>query len=125
MCCYRAILMRIYKLDKLADFAGPYAQGSGQELSTSGSADLWLENKAGVVMHLTGTQTGATLSLGRDEISPVTSTLDNPPGPITLPTRLNGYFLPPNDKTPLPIVAPPTVFSVSDTVPEGSIHATV
>jgi hypothetical protein len=58
----------VYKLDKLADFAGTYAQGSGQELETSGSADLWLENKAGVVMHLTGTQTGATLSLGRDEI---------------------------------------------------------
>jgi hypothetical protein len=25
-------------------------------------------NKAGVIMHLTGTQTGVTLSLGRDEI---------------------------------------------------------
>jgi hypothetical protein len=58
----------VYKLDKPADFGGAYAQGSGQELETSGAADLWLENKAGVVMHLTGTQTGATLSLGRDEI---------------------------------------------------------
>jgi hypothetical protein len=29
---------------------------------------LWLENKSGVVMHLTGTQAGVTLSLGRDEI---------------------------------------------------------
>jgi hypothetical protein len=58
----------VYKLDKLADFGGAYAQGSGQELETSGAADLWLESKAGVVMHLTGTQTGATLSLGRDEI---------------------------------------------------------
>jgi hypothetical protein len=29
---------------------------------------LWLQNKAGVIMHLTGTQTGVTLSLGRDEI---------------------------------------------------------
>ena len=34
----------------------------------TGASDLWLENKAGVVMHLTGKQTGVTLSRGRDEI---------------------------------------------------------
>ena len=32
------------------------------------TSDLWLQNKAGVVMHLTGTQTGVTLSLGKDEL---------------------------------------------------------
>jgi hypothetical protein len=32
------------------------------------ASDLWLQNKAGVIMHRTGTQTGVTLSLGRDEI---------------------------------------------------------
>jgi hypothetical protein len=59
----------IYKLDDIAQFSGPYAQGTGQiGLETSGAGDLWLENKAGVIMHLTGTQTGVTLSLGRDEI---------------------------------------------------------
>jgi hypothetical protein len=59
----------IYKLDDLSQFAGPYAQGTGQiGLETSGAGDLWLQNKAGVIMHLTGTQTGVTLSLGRDEI---------------------------------------------------------
>jgi hypothetical protein len=59
----------IYKLDELSQFAGPYAQGTGQiGLETSGAGDLWLQNKAGVIMHLTGTQTGVTLSLGRDEI---------------------------------------------------------
>jgi len=58
----------VYKLSQASDFGGAYAQGSGQDLATSGAADLWLENKAGVVMHLTGTQTGATLGLGRDEI---------------------------------------------------------
>jgi hypothetical protein len=37
-------------------------------LEASGVGDLWLQNKAGLIMHLTGTQTGVTLSLGRDEI---------------------------------------------------------
>ena len=59
----------IYKLDDISQFAGAYAQGNGQiGLETSGAGDLWLENKAGVIMHLTGTQTGVTLSLGRNEI---------------------------------------------------------
>ncbi len=59
----------VYKLDDISQFPGPYAQGNGQiGLQTSGVGDLWLENKAGVIMHLTGTQTGVTLSLGRDEV---------------------------------------------------------
>jgi hypothetical protein len=59
----------VYKLDDVAQFPGAYAQGTGKAgLETSGASDLWLENKAGVVMHLTGTTSGVTLSLGRDEI---------------------------------------------------------
>jgi hypothetical protein len=59
----------VYKLDDISQFSGVYIQGTGQiGLETSGTGDLWLQNKAGVVMHLTGTQTGVTLSLGRDEI---------------------------------------------------------
>ncbi len=59
----------VYKLDDLSQFAGAYAQGNGQVgLQTSGAGDLWLQNKAGVIMHLTGTETGVALSLGRDEI---------------------------------------------------------
>jgi len=59
----------IYKLDDISHFPGAYAQGTGKAgLETSGASELWLENKAGVVMHLTGTSTGVTLSLGRDEI---------------------------------------------------------
>ena len=55
--------------DDISQFSGVYIQGTGQiGLETSGTGDLWLQNKAGVVMHLTGTQTGVTLSLGRDEI---------------------------------------------------------
>ena len=59
----------VYKLDDIKQFSGPYVEGTGAiGLETSGKGDLWLQNKAGVVMHLTGTQTGAALSLGRDEI---------------------------------------------------------
>jgi hypothetical protein len=59
----------VYKLEDIKSFSGPYVQGTGGiGLETSGKGDLWLENKAGVVMHLIGTQTGAALSLGRDEI---------------------------------------------------------
>ncbi len=59
----------VYKLDNVSQFSGPYVEGTGQiGLQTSGAGDLWLQNKAGVVMHLTGAQTGVTLSLGRDEI---------------------------------------------------------
>ena len=59
----------VYNLAQLADFAGAYRQSTGHRgLNTSSTSDLWLENKAGVVMHLTGTQQGGGLSLGRDEI---------------------------------------------------------
>ncbi|CAH1662313.1 conserved exported hypothetical protein [Hyphomicrobiales bacterium] len=59
----------VYKLNDVAMFEGTYAQGTGKVgLETSGGSDLWLENKAGVIMHLTGASAGMTLSLGRDEI---------------------------------------------------------
>jgi hypothetical protein len=59
----------VYNLKGLSDFAGLYTQSSGGiGLDTSGSSDLWLRNRAGVVLHLNGTQQGVTLSLGREEI---------------------------------------------------------
>ncbi len=59
----------VYRLDDVKKFSGIWTQGTGGiGLETSGKGDLWLENKAGVVMHLTGTQTGAALTLGRDEV---------------------------------------------------------
>ena len=46
-----------------------YTQSTGKAgLSSSGSSDLWLENNAGVIMHLQGTSSGAMLTLGKDEI---------------------------------------------------------
>jgi hypothetical protein len=59
----------VYKLASVADFAGRYTQSTGKAgFSSSGSSDLWLENSAGVIMHLEGTSSGAMLTLGKDEI---------------------------------------------------------
>jgi hypothetical protein len=59
----------VYKLASVADFSGRYTQSTGKAgFSSSGSSDLWLENNAGVIMHLEGTSTGAMLTLGKDEI---------------------------------------------------------
>src|SRR5262245_45364547 len=59
----------VYKLASVSDFSGRYTQSTGKAgLSSSGSSDLWLENNAGVIMHLQGTSSGAMLTLGKDEI---------------------------------------------------------
>ncbi len=59
----------VYKLDDLSQFSGVWVEGTGAiGLETAKTGDLWLENKAGVIMHLTGAQTGVTLSLGKDEL---------------------------------------------------------
>src|SRR6516164_7773359 len=59
----------VYKLDDTSQFSGAWVEGTGaMGLETSQTGDVWLENKAGVIMHLTGTQTGVTLSLGRNEL---------------------------------------------------------
>jgi hypothetical protein len=59
----------VYKLNSITDFAGRYTQSTGRAgLSRSGVSDLWLQNSAGVIMHLQGTNAGAMLTLGRDEV---------------------------------------------------------
>jgi hypothetical protein len=59
----------VYNLRSISDFTGLFTQSSGGiGLNRSSTSDLWLRNRAGVVLHLTGTQTGMTLSLGREEI---------------------------------------------------------
>ena len=59
----------VYGLNSVSDFAGLYTQSSGGiGLDRSSTSDLWLRNRAGVVLHLTGTQTGMVLSLGREEV---------------------------------------------------------
>ena len=59
----------VYKLVSVTDFPGRYTQSTGKAgLSSSGSSDLWLENSGGVIIRLQGSNTGAMLSLGKDEI---------------------------------------------------------
>lgn len=59
----------VYNLRTLSDFPGLYTQSSGEPgLEKSGPSDLWLRNKAGVVLHVTGKESGMTLSFGREEI---------------------------------------------------------
>ncbi len=59
----------VYKLASVSDFGGRYTEGTGAAgIETSGREDLWLQNNAGVIMHLRGNASGVTLSLGREEI---------------------------------------------------------
>jgi hypothetical protein len=59
----------VYKLSDVKDFAGRYTQGSGSAgLSQSGQGQLWLQNNAGVIMHLYSTSSGVLLSVGKEEV---------------------------------------------------------
>lgn len=59
----------VYNLKNVSDFAGLYTLSTGGAgLELSGKSDLWLRNSTGVVVHMTGTQQGDVLSLGREEV---------------------------------------------------------
>jgi hypothetical protein len=59
----------VYKLANLNDFGGRYTQSSGAAgLSRGGAGELWLQNNAGVIMHLYSQTQGVLLSLGKEEI---------------------------------------------------------
>jgi hypothetical protein len=60
----------VYKLDDISEFPGPYAQGprSGRLGDRQHERPLAAEQSRRESRHLTGTQSGVTLSLGRDEI---------------------------------------------------------
>jgi hypothetical protein len=59
----------VYKLRNLSQFAGSYAQASyGFVVGTTSSGDLWMQNEAGVIMHLKAKRTGLMLSLGGDAV---------------------------------------------------------
>ena len=59
----------VYKLANVSDFGGRYTQSSGGVgLSQTGAGQLWLENSAGVIMHLYSQTQGVLLSLGKEEI---------------------------------------------------------
>jgi hypothetical protein len=57
----------VYNLPSVNLFPGAYAQGQyGFVIGTTSRGDLWLQNQAGVVMHLKGKREGLMLSLGGD-----------------------------------------------------------
>jgi len=57
----------VYKLPSLAQFPGAYAEARyGFAVGSASAGDLWLENNAGVILHLKAKRTGLMLSLGGD-----------------------------------------------------------
>jgi hypothetical protein len=59
----------VYRLPSLAQFPGAYAQGRyGIVVGNASAGDLWLQNEAGVIMHLKAKRTGLMLSLGGDAV---------------------------------------------------------
>ena len=62
-------LGEVYKLRNLSQFPGSYAQASyGFVVGSTSSGDLWMQNEAGVIMHLKAKRTGLMLSLGGDAV---------------------------------------------------------
>jgi hypothetical protein len=60
----------VYNLNNVAQFPGTYAQGSyGFAFGTQSSGDLWLQNQAGVIMHLKAKREGLMLSIGGDAVA--------------------------------------------------------
>jgi hypothetical protein len=59
----------VYKLRRLADFPGSYAQARyGFAIGNASGGDLWMQNEAGVILHLKAKRTGLMLSLGGDAV---------------------------------------------------------
>ena len=59
-----------YSLPSISMFPGAYAQARyGYALGTASGGDLWLQNDAGVILHLKAKREGLMLSLGGDAIN--------------------------------------------------------
>ena len=59
----------VYKLNNISQFPGAYAQARyGFAVGNTSSGDLWLQNDAGVILHLKAKRTGLMLSLGGDAV---------------------------------------------------------
>ena len=58
-----------YNLRELRQFPGTYGQARyGFAIGTASGGDLWLQNEAGVILHLKAKRTGLILSLGGDAV---------------------------------------------------------
>ena len=59
----------VYNLGELGQFPGTYGQARyGFAIGTASAGDLWMQNEAGVIMHLKAKRTGLMLSLGGDAV---------------------------------------------------------
>ena len=59
----------VYNLKELSQFPGTYGQARyGFAIGTSSAGDLWLQNEAGVILHLKAKREGLMLSLGGDAV---------------------------------------------------------
>ena len=59
----------VYDLTDIAQFPGAYSERRmGVALGEGGGGDLWLQNDAGVIMHLKAASEGLMLSLGADVV---------------------------------------------------------
>ena len=59
----------VYNLSDLRQFPGTYGQARyGFAIGTASGGDLWLQNEAGVILHLKAKRTGLMLSLGGDAV---------------------------------------------------------
>ena len=59
----------VYHLSDVAQFGGLYVQGRyGFAVGEASRGDLWLQNGAGVIMHLRAKREGLILSLGADGV---------------------------------------------------------
>ena len=59
----------VYNLRDLGRFPGTYGQARyGFAIGTASGGDLWLQNEAGVILHLQAKRTGLMLSLGGDAV---------------------------------------------------------
>jgi len=57
----------VYNLRDISQFSGTYGEARyGFALGTASAGDLWLQNEAGVIMHLKARREGLMLSLGGD-----------------------------------------------------------
>jgi hypothetical protein len=59
----------VYNLRELGQFPGTYGQARyGFAIGTLSGGDLWMQNEAGVIMHLKAKREGLMLSLGGDAV---------------------------------------------------------
>jgi len=59
----------VYGLPDLRQFPGTYGQARyGFAIGSASGGDLWMQNQAGVILHLKAKRTGLILSLGGDAV---------------------------------------------------------